>query len=159
MDKPIVEDEDFKIWWLLSQTRHLLMRGRNKELAKYDITTTQAAILFIINTLGENATPAMLSRLMLRGTNTISANLNVMVRRGLVEKKKDMDKKNQVRITITQKGWDVYTESTKRDFIHYTMAGLSNEERKYFRKSLEILRDKSIEWLMQDREPITPYNI
>jgi len=159
MDKPIVEDEDFRIWWLLSQTRHLLMRGRNKELAKYDITTTQAAILFIINTLGENATPAMLSRLLLRKTNTISANLNVMVRKGLVGKKKDMDKKNQVRITITQKGWDVYTESQKRDSIHYTMAGLSDEERKYLTKSLEILRDKSIEWLMQDREPITPYNI
>ena len=70
-----------------------------------------------------------------------------MVKKGLVEKIKDLDKRNLIRVSMTKKGLKVYYQTTKRRFIHNIMASLSDEEQQQFRSCLEKLRTKALKEL------------
>jgi len=48
-----------------------------------------------------------------------------MARRGLVKKVKDLDRKNLVRVVMTEKGKKTYELSTKRGPIHRIMSTLN----------------------------------
>ena len=155
LKQSFIDDEDYKLWWLFNQVRHIMFRARDRELRKYDVSNTQAAILAVIQIIGKKATPAEISRLMFRETNTISANLDVMVKKGLVERKKDLNKKNWVRVCITEKGKEVYEQTVKRESIHYIMSDLSEEQRQKLREILELLRDKGLDWLSKEKKLFT----
>ncbi len=158
MDIQISEDTDFKIWWLLSQTRHVLFKVREKELNSIGTTATQSAILFLLDVKGDNLTPADLCRLMIRESNTISTNLSLMVKNGLIEKKKDLAKRNLVRIVMTEKGRQVYEKSKSRESIHYVMSVLSDEDRKNLIRCFETLRQKGLDWLKKKKKTFSPFS-
>jgi MarR family transcriptional regulator for hemolysin len=97
-------DESFNLWWLLDQTRHLLFRARQKELDGYNISVRQAAVLFVVEATGEQATPVEISRRLLRRHHTITGILSRMEKEGLVRKTKDLERKNLIRVSLTEKG-------------------------------------------------------
>jgi DNA-binding MarR family transcriptional regulator len=66
-----------------------------------------------------------------------------MASRGLIKKFKDLDRKNLVRIEITEKGMKAYEQSTKRGPIHRIMGKLSPEEKKQVRQSLEKIYNQA----------------
>ena len=68
-----------------------------------------------------------------------------MEKQGLVRKVKDLDRKNLVRVVLTEKGREAYYHSTKRESIHQIMSFLSEEERQQLRHCLQTLRDKARE--------------
>ena len=144
MKKQSFEDQDFELWVLLHQTRDAIFRARDKELGQYGISTMQAGVLFIINAIGNEATPTEVARWLFREPHTVSSLLNRMERDGLVSKTKDLQKKNMVRVTLTEKGRSAYNESLKRKSINKVMTSLSEEERLQFRSYLEKLRDRAL---------------
>ena len=107
-------DQDYRLWVLLHQTRDAVHIARKKELGRFEISTIQAAALFIIQAIGEQATPAEISRWLFRKPHSVSGLLNRMEKEGLVKKTKDLDKKNLVRVTLTEKGRQAYNHSLKR---------------------------------------------
>jgi DNA-binding MarR family transcriptional regulator len=79
-----------------------------------------------------------------------------MARRGLVKKVKDLDRKNLVRVVMTEKGKKTYDLSTKRGPIHRIMSSLEEEEKKIFRSSLEKLLVKARKEIGLDRDELPP---
>jgi len=156
MQNPLYEDEDYRVWTLLAQTRALLFMARGRELIQYDISPRQAAALFAIQALGNKATPAEVSRWLCREPHTVSSLLSRMEGEGLVRKTKDLDRANLVRITLTEKGKEVYAQSLKRESIHEIMSSLSKEDCRQLSSCLEKLRDKALLELGKRKKPPFP---
>jgi len=79
-----------------------------------------------------------------------------MEREGLVRKVKDLDRKNLVRVAITEKGHQVYRQSTKIESIRKVLSSLSKEEQQQLMSYLETLRDKALEELGVKSKPPFP---
>jgi DNA-binding MarR family transcriptional regulator len=148
------EDEDQDLWFLLTHTRYAIFRAREKELQRYGVSPEQVSLLFVVQALGNKATPAALSRHILRQPHTVSALVDRMARRGLVKKVKDLDRKNLVRVVITEKGQKTYELSTKRGPIHRIMGSLDAKEKKEFRAYLERLLSKARKEIGLDRDEL-----
>jgi len=133
------EDEDQDLWLLLTHTRYAIFRARELELQRYGITPEQVSLLFVVQALGKKATPAALSRYLIRQPHTVSALVARMEANGMVKKIKDLDRKNLVRVVITEKGKKAFEQSTKRGPIHRIMGELDSKEKKKFRKYLETI--------------------
>jgi DNA-binding MarR family transcriptional regulator len=139
--KPV--DEDHNLWVLLNQVTTLAVNARDTELIEDGTTAMQAGVLGIINNVGDATTPAEISRWLLRKPATISGLLDRMEKAGLVERVKDMPRKNWVRIKMTKKGQQTYKQSLKRKSIHQIMGGLSAAEREQLNSILLKLRAKA----------------
>ena len=79
-----------------------------------------------------------------------------MAKRGLVKKVKDLDRKNLVRVVMTEKGKKTYELSTKRGPIHRIMGTLDEKEKKQFRGYLERLLAKARKEIGLDRDELPP---
>jgi MarR family transcriptional regulator, organic hydroperoxide resistance regulator len=150
------EDEDQDLWLLLTHTRYAVFRAREKELQRYGVSPEQVGLLFVVQALGNKATPAALSRHILRQPHTVSALVDRMARRGLVKKVKDLDRRNLVRVVMTEKGQKTYELSTKRGPIHRIMGSLDDTERGEFRSYLERLLTKARKEIGLDRDEFPP---
>ena len=143
MRKSLTGDQDYDLWVLLRNTTDTILRVRFKELGQLGVLGRQAALLLIIRLIereGGKATPAEISRWLFREPHTISETLNRMGKDGLIKKIKDLDRKNLVRVVITEKGQQYYEKSTRRQSIHKMLSCLTREERQQLRSVLEKLR-------------------
>ncbi len=74
-------DEDHDLWLLLTHTRYAIYRAREKELQRYKVSPEQTSVLFIVQALGNRATPSEISRFILRQPHTVSALIERMAKR------------------------------------------------------------------------------
>lgn len=137
-------DKDWELWILLVQVRDAIGAARRKELLSYDIAPAQSAGLFAIQAIGEKATPAEAGRWLFRQSHSVSDLVSRMERTGLVRKVKDLERKNMVRLVLTEKGRKAYHQAAKRKSIHRIMSSLSPEEHQQLRSFLQTLRDKAL---------------
>ena len=137
-------DRNFRLFWLLRQTAHAMFDARQKELAQYGITTRHAAALFAIQAIGDEATPAEISRWVFREPHSVSGILSRMEKTGLVKKTKDLDKKNLIRVILTEKGRQAYRQATKRESINRVFSALAEEDRQQLESLLELLWEKAL---------------
>ena len=145
-------DEDHDLWMLLTHTRYAIYRSREKELLRYKVSPEQVGVMFIVQALGSRATPSEISRFILRQPHTVSALIERMEEKGFVKKMHDLDKKNMVRVALTDKGQKVYEYSTQRGPIHRIMSVLSEEERVKLRDLLSKLHTQARKEIGVDRE-------
>lgn len=138
-------DKDYNLWMLLNQARDAVLKARRKELYQYNIPTRQATALFAIQAIGDKATPGEIARWLFREPHTVSGLLSRMEKKGLVRTSKDLDRKNMVRVTLTDKGKQAYHQSTKRESIRRIMSSLSEEQQQQLASSLQTLRDAALE--------------
>ena len=147
------KDRDYELWWLILHLRRAMRKIRARELFQYGITPEEAAVLLVVQTIGDKATPAEIARYLLREPHSISGLLSRMQEDGLVRKAKDLDRKNMVRVELTDKGRKAYRQSTKKESIHRLMSCLSEEDRQQLRAPLEKLCRKALEELGVGRQP------
>ena len=84
--------------------------------------------------------------------------LSRMEKQGLVKKVKDLDRKNLVRVCLTDKGRQVYHEAVKRETIVKILSCLSETEGQQLASSLKRLRDKALKDLgIEDRVNLLGY--
>jgi len=156
-DSPSKNEEYYSLWWLVLHVRRALHKARGRELYRHGLTPVEASVLFVVETIGYRTTPAEISRWLLKEPHTISGLLDRMEKKGLITKNKDLDRKNLVRVELTEKGHEAYNQSLKRESIYNIMSVLSKRERQQMRKSLLKLFDKSIEELRMEREQPFPF--
>jgi MarR family transcriptional regulator, organic hydroperoxide resistance regulator len=137
------EDKDYNLWILLTRARNLVFRARELELQRYGLTPEQAIILHIIHNSKEKLTPAEVARLIFRRPHTVSAMLDRMEEKSLINKATDPNRKNMIRIEITEKGDEAYRLTTKRGPIHRIMGTLENEERDRLSHTLDNIITKT----------------
>lgn len=151
MTEKITEDRDFILWTILYQTRDAILKVRNAELYKYNLTFMKANVLFFIENAGGKATATELSRWMLREPHTISGLVGRLMRNGLLTRKRVPGKKNMMEITLTDKGKEAYQNSLKLESIHDLLSCLSEEERKQLYATLEKLRNLALQRLTEEK--------
>ncbi len=153
-------DDQSALWWLIMQTRRAMARAREKELARFNVTPEEASVLFCCQALGRRATPAEISRWLLREPHSVSSLVTRMEKKKFVRKIQDEDRKNGVRVVPTQKGKDAYNASaedtTTDNTIHRIMSIITKEDSKRLRVILSILRDQAFEELGVTKKPPTP---
>lgn len=147
-DKDLIEtvrnvlskDKNYMLWWLIQQAKSEWETLRERELRPHGATMTQVSVLFIIMLIGDEATPAEISRRTLREPHSVSRILDRMEKAGLIKKGNDLPQKNLVRVRITDKGRGIYRQATRMNSINRVLSVLSEEEReqlsKYLRKIL-----------------------
>ena len=145
-------DQDYDLWVLLNQVQSLMMNARDIELMEYGTTAMQAAVLFIINSIGEETIPAEISRWLLRKPATVSGLLDRMEKAGLIDRARDLPRKNLVRVRLTEKGKQAYKQSLKRETVHEIMSRLSKEERQQLASILMKLRHGATKVLRHGEE-------
>jgi len=139
MQKDMVGDEDYGLWLLLILVRDAIRRARQEELRQFGITVSQAGVLFHVLTLGDRATPAEIARCLFKKPHGISTLVSRMEKEGLVRKVKDLDRKNLIRVEMTDKGQQAQRHAVKRSVIHHIMSSLSEEERQQLSSCLKKL--------------------
>jgi DNA-binding MarR family transcriptional regulator len=153
-------DENYNLWVMLLQTRDVAWAARTKDLAKYNLAVTEAAVLNFIQiierTVDRQATIAEISRWLFRKPNSMSELLSRMEKKGLVRRVKDLPKNSAVRIELTEKGKEVYESQIKSSFASELMSSLSEEERLQMWTNLSKLRNKALNILGIDRKPPFP---
>jgi DNA-binding MarR family transcriptional regulator len=147
-------DTDHDLYLLFSDARYLTFRARERELQRYELTPEQARLLCAVQATNGTATPAKLSRIMLRQPHTVSALVERMEQKGLVKKVKDLDRKNMVRVSLTEHGKKAYEITTKRGPIRRIMNSLDKKERVFFQQCLEKIIHKASSELGMDREKL-----
>ncbi|MBI2934292.1 MAG: MarR family transcriptional regulator [Chloroflexi bacterium] len=149
--------KDFNVWLLLHQARDAVYRARGQELGNYGLTNVEAAVLGAIEAISGNGnqqvTPSEISRWLFRKPHSVSRLVTRMEKRGLVTRTNDLDKKNLVRIAMTDKGHKAYQQTKKRQSIKKVLCCLSEEQRQQFWTCLELVRDSALSQLGIEQEP------
>lgn len=140
-------DSMFNLYVLLNQTSDVLFKVRKKELERNGMSPWHTSVLFTLSIIGNKATPAKISRVTLRESQTVSEILITMEKQGLVKRVQDLEKKNLVRIVMTEKGRKIYELSTNRESLHNIISDLSEKQQQQLWSYLLILRNKALEEL------------
>jgi len=144
--------EFHELWVLLNRGSHIILRARNNELRQYGISSIEAAVLCVMHNMSEKVTPSKVSQNLLREPNSISALLRRMQKKGLVNISRDLDKRNVVRLALTEKGREAYQQSMKLESICRILSTLSEEEITQLRSFMQKLRDTAVKELANQRE-------
>ena len=144
MQHNLSDEQSSRVSVLLGQVSDILFKAREKELSRYGITAMEAAVLHVVQTIGDRATPAEISRWILREPHSVSGLLNRMVKRGLVKKTKDLEWKNLIRVTATEKGKEAYESSLAAESVPNVVSVLSAGECQQLNSYLLKLRDRGL---------------
>jgi len=147
MKTNIPADPEYELWVLLHQACDAMGRARDDELREIGISKIQAAVLFIIKAIDGPATPAEISRWVFREPHTVFGLLKRMEKQGLVRRVKDLERRNMIRVTITEKGEEACRRSRDMKVIRTILSSLSPEQRDNLKPYLEILRKRALEKL------------
>jgi DNA-binding MarR family transcriptional regulator len=133
-----IEDRDYALWLLFTRTHYKVQKARTCELRKFDLSPEQAGALFYIHARGNTAMPLEISRWMDREPQTITSIIDRMVKKDLVKKSRDSQRRNVVRLSLTEKGEQAYQSSIAREAFHHVLAPLSEDKRQVLE---EVLKD------------------
>ena len=130
--------------------------ARQLELGEFDVSVRQAATLYAIHHLSDNASLPNISRWVFQKTHSISELISRMEKRGLVTKVKDIPKSKHIRITLRKKGNEIYRDKTsKAELIGKIINTLSEEEREQLSSILQkLLKTTVIELAIEQRKDI-----
>jgi len=144
METNALIDREHELWLLLQQACDAMIRARENEVREFGISRMQAAVLFVVKAVKGPATPAEISRWLFREPHTVSGILERMEKQGLVRQVKDLERKNMIRVVITEKGDEAYQRSRELRVIRTILSSLSPEQIDTLRPYLETLRNKAL---------------
>jgi DNA-binding MarR family transcriptional regulator len=145
-------DEYLKLWVSLVKAKDAISKIRQKELEPFNISPEQSGILFVLTRVKADPTPADLSRLLIRDPSSITIMLKRMEARGLITKSPDRNKKNLIRVTITDKGKEIYNQVIARNCVFKIMSGLTDEQCHQLKNYLDILLTRAFDESKENRE-------
>src|SRR5512136_854895 len=148
MSESIELSENQKAWLRLETFIAVTERARNLELARIGLNIPQSSVLYCLKTSKDAMTPMKLARMMHKQPHTVSALVHRMETQGLVSTKKDMKRKNWVRVSLTKNGEEAVKLWANATEVPDILSCLKKNEtemmyaasRKIHAKGLELLR-------------------
>ncbi|OGO04760.1 MAG: hypothetical protein A2Y91_03130 [Chloroflexi bacterium RBG_13_54_8] len=141
-----------RLWAALFQASHAIQRARDQELAGIGISVIQSAVLWVVKGVDPPATPAKISKWLMRKPNSISGLLDRMEKQDLIRRLKDK-RRNRTIVELTEKGNRIRKESvTDMKVLHDIASVLSEEELERTTEALVALRAKAIQILAAQQE-------
>ena len=148
-------DEDYVLAMLLRHASDAMLRARQVELLDLRVSTIEATTLLAIDSLGVRALPTRISEWILRRPNSTSALLQRMEKDGLIERAYDLERKNLVRMSLTDHGREVLRRVAARTSIHQVFGALSDEERTFLKATLSHVSTEAL-GLLREKTPPFP---
>jgi len=136
-------DQDYNLFLLMHLALNAVSKARHYQVTGMGITHTEFLLLYTVSALGGSATPAEISRWMMRKPPTTSGLLNRMERNGLIKRRGHTKNRKLRKVVITRKGKEAYERAAQNDVMHTIMACLSEAEFKRLWALLEKLKDTS----------------
>lgn len=140
---------DHGLWELLQQTCHAIERVRENELREVGLSMMHVAVLEIVKSAKVPVTPAKISRWLFREPHSVAGLLNRMEKEGLTRRVKDLQRKNWVRVEITEKGEDAYQRSLESNGVQEIMSSLLPGEQVTLQAYVKTLQNKAIKKLRE----------
>ncbi len=141
------KEKGYDLWWALLRVRQIMYKARARELSKYHISPAEAAVLFLIEAIGNKATPAEISRHLFLEPHSVSGITGRMEKEGFIKKLNNFERKNLIRVVMTAKGRSALQKAKNRESIDNIMSSLSEEERQQMRILVDKLWAKAVEEL------------
>jgi len=138
-----------KAWLRLETFTAVMERARNLELARIGLNILQASVLYCLKISKEPMTPMKLARMMHKQPHTVSALVHRMEAQGLVSTRKDMKRKNWLRVSLTKKGDEAVKRWANATEVTEVMSCLSKRESEALYTISQKLHKKSLEKLRQ----------
>ena len=156
-------DAGLTTWMLLRQSSSLVQNAAARKLAKVGLSPEQTDVLRIASCKNRSGplTPAEISRLVSRETQTVAGLLNRMEREGLVTRIPKKKGRPFTEVTITAKGKEAYGPAidVAKDIITRIMSTLSEEEHEQLQKLLRVLLQKAAEELHLELSLLLGYSV
>lgn len=150
-------DQEHTIWMLLYQTRDTMLRVRDGELSNRELTAVEAGALHVINVIGDKATPAMISKVILRQHHSVTALLKRMENKGLITRRRSSNRRNTWIISLSEKGKKAYEKSNVGNSLYEMMSVLSNDEKNQLKGILTKLRNKALAYEQSLQIQLPPF--
>ncbi len=147
MVRKITADRDYTLAAQITQVADMLVKVRERELLRQKLSATAASILFLVNSMGNEVTPAKISRMMLREPHTIGGVLSRMEKSGLINRTKNLERKNRIRITLTEKGEKALKKAMKLQGISNLLYKLTDTQREQIQTALKAIKQAGIKEL------------
>ena len=143
------------MWKALLDTRYLISKARRSEIAKYDISSSRAHILFCVQVIGEEATPAKIARYLMVEPQGISKIVNRMVKHGLVEKHDNSGRGRRVRISLTSTGQRAVKNMAEVDGVRQKVNSIFREEElRKIKRYLKEVRNFMLKYLNEKADSL-----
>ena len=141
-----------KAFLRMQTTAAILERARDLELAAIGVNMPQALVLYCLKVSKEPMTPMKLARMMHKQPHTVSALVKRMEKQGLLTTRRDMKRKNWVRVTMTKKGEKAVKGWVTATTVPDLMGSLSKKEADALYKATRRLHDGGMK-LVREMQP------
>ena len=149
MSESIKLNENQKAWLRLETFTAVMERARNLELARIGLNIPQASVLYCLKMSKEPMTPMKLARMMHKQPHTVSALVHRMEAQGLVVTKKDLERKNWLRLSLTRKGEAALKRWSTATMVPDALSCLSEKETEVLHTITKKLHNRGLELLRQ----------
>ena len=147
MAQQIKADKDYALVTQIMQVADIFIKVRERELLPQNLSATAAEILFLVDAMGKDITPAKITRMLLREPHSISGILKRMETHGLIKRTKNMERKNQIRVTLTAKGEKALKQAMKLEGTTNVLSKLSAAQQRELKATLTALKEAGMKEL------------
>jgi DNA-binding MarR family transcriptional regulator len=143
------ENPDKGAWVLLRQTYNLVLKCEDRVFSEYELTTEQHAVLMAIKHISGPVRITDIARWLDRSVNSVSMIIDRMVKAGLVRRARDRKDRRTVFVTMTSQAEKAYVLASVAGWglIQEILSPLSDEDKRTLIRLLEMLRDKTYDYL------------
>ena len=143
------KNPDKQAWVLMRQVYTLVFKCQDQVFIKHGLTTEQQGVLMAIKHIEAPVRITDIARWLDRSVNSVSMIIDRMVKAGLVRRTRDRKDRRTVFVTLTSKAEKAYTPATIAgwDLIQEILSPLSGEDKLTLVRLLEMLRDKTYDYL------------
>ncbi|MCX5999082.1 MAG: MarR family transcriptional regulator [Chloroflexi bacterium] len=138
-------DKYYNLWMLVHLTHSALLRARHHEIRReVGITYMEFAALSVVDTLGTTATPAKISRWLMRKPQSVSDLLTRMEKRGLLKREPHPSSKKLKMVVVLPKGREALNLAKSIDSVPDIMCCVSEDEFRQLWLLLQRLRARAL---------------
>jgi DNA-binding MarR family transcriptional regulator len=159
---PPLSDEYFILWVMIAQTKDALLKARQRDYARFDISNERRAVLWSIQNNGGQSTPVEIARQLFRELHSVTEMLKRMEQEGLIKRYKGSGK-SRVDVRLTGKGLEVFNQSLYNETDKKIFSVLSKKQRERLALYLWKIRNQALkelgipEWRI--KFPLDPNNV
>ena len=131
----------YELCLLIHRTCNVITQTCWSELKGHGVSSAAAMVLFLIQSMGGEAGPTELSRLLFRRPHSVYELLGRMEKSGIVRKPRrpETKRKGTIRFELTEKGLQLYTQLSSRENVAKLMSRLSEQDLRRLKSYLEAI--------------------
>ncbi|MBT3362507.1 MAG: MarR family transcriptional regulator [Chloroflexi bacterium] len=152
MGKKVAID-NYPLWVALMRTHYFLRKLREKELKKIGLSMAQSTVLAIIHSTKNtqaDSTPAEISKQLLKAPSTTTELIDRMVEQGMVRKVQDLERRNMVRVEMTELGEELHSQSRQVEYFSKIFSKVTPRRRQSLITYLDTLGDAAIKTMYKN---------